>query len=769
MLRLKKVVKQHKYLISITFVLANIWFWFFCLPNPLFTTPTSTVLFSEDGRLLGAKIAEDEQWRFPANDSVPKRFRQCIIQFEDAYFNQHLGVNPISLFRALKQNINAGKVISGGSTISMQTIRLAKANPPRTYWEKIIEMVQAFRLECTYSKKKILTLYSANAPFGGNVVGIDAASWRYFGKLTHQLSWAESATLAVLPNAPSLIYPGKNQHKLLKKRNKLLKKLHEQGLIKSDDYQLALLESLPQKPNPLPTVSTHLVANATLKHKGKRLGTSIDYNMQEEVKQIVKHHQKILSNKEIHNIAALVIDVETGKVKAYVGNTNHPNKEHNNSVDIIQAARSSGSILKPFLYSAMLAEGKLLPKMLLNDTPSDITENYNKQFDGAVAADIALAKSLNIPALNLLKEYGVEKFHDQLQSLGFTTITRTPKNYGLSLIVGGAEVCLWDLAKAYRNMAYQINHPKIKKFNQTISYLSNPSKTTPKSPHQAAASFLTAKAMQNVVRPESESGWQLFGNQRIAWKTGTSHGFKDAWAVGMNQTYVVAVWSGNADGEGRPGIIGVKSSAPILFDIFNRIRGNNFIQPNNGFVEVETCKQSGYLFGRNCEDKIKTLTPQMGINATTCPYHITVHLNQEKNKRVNSNCYDLNNATTQHYFVLPTVMAWYFKRKHPWYKDLPPYDEACIQSNEQNFDFIYPKNFTKIFLPKDFDGNTQPIVFEVAHRKASNQLFWYLDGEYLATTQNNHKLPLKPSIGEHDLLVTDTSGKQIKKRFRIVR
>ncbi len=239
----------------------------FCLPNDLFEDPTATVITSSTNDLLGAQIASDGQWRFPHNDSVPEKFSVCIVQFEDEYFYKHPGFNPISIFKALKDNISSGEVKRGGSTLTQQVIRLSRKGKARTYTEKLKELILASRLELRDSKEDILAYYSSNAPFGGNVVGLDAASWRYYNRDAHQLSWAESATLAVLPNAPSLIYPGKNQERLLQKRNRLLKKLLESTILDTLTYELSIAEGLPQKPYALPQIAPHLLQKVVQSNK----------------------------------------------------------------------------------------------------------------------------------------------------------------------------------------------------------------------------------------------------------------------------------------------------------------------------------------------------------------------------------------------------------------------------------------------------------------------------------------------------------------------
>lgn len=747
-----------------------IWFFFFSLPRPLFSVPYSTILFSDDGQLMGATIAEDGQWRYPENDSVPQKFGICIRQFEDAWFDYHPGFNPVSLFRAFRQNISSGEVKSGGSTLTMQVIRLAKRNPKRTYAEKFIEIIQAVRLEMGYSKKSILNKYAAHAPFGGNVVGLDAASWRYFGKLPHQLSWSESATLAVLPNAPALIFPGKNQEKLENKRNLLLKKLRNEEFISEEDYQLALLEDLPQKPNPLPESAYHLLHTSSETHKGERIHSTLDAELQQQLRTVLFRHHQNLKATEIHNAAILVIETQTGEVKAYLGNTDDEENSHSNRVDIVQAARSSGSILKPFLYENMLAQGRLLPEMLLNDTPSDITENYDQTYDGAVPADDALARSLNIPAIDMLKRFGVERFYHQLQKLDFTTVNRSPEHYGLSLIVGGAEVNLWELSRAYRNLAWQLNHPEKEEFIQDISYRSEEIQNfSPKrSPFQPQASFLTAKALQQVIRPDAESGWRMFGKSTVAWKTGTSHGFKDAWAVGITPEFVVGVWVGNADGEGRPGIIGVKAAAPLMFDVFSHLKtGKNFPEPSNDWIVVETCSVSGYKAGKNCPVK-KIKVSALAENLEACPFHQLIHLDKTGHYRVTSTCHPVSDMQQKTWFVLPAVQEWYFERKNLGYKKLPPFHPDCEVQNALPFAFIYPRNFTKILLPVDLQGNRQKVIFQLAHRSPADKVFWYLDSKFIGTSQHTHQMPLQPAAGEHILVLSDEKGNRLVKKFTIV-
>lgn len=764
-MRIKSSLKKHYLKVFVGIFL--IWFLFFSLPQPLFTYSTSTILYSAENQLLGATIAEDEQWRFPYNDSIPEKFKICITEFEDTHFYHHFGVNPISLLRAFKQNIISGKVISGGSTLTMQTIRLAKHNPKRTIWEKCKEIVQATRLECTNSKNSILAMYCSNAPFGSNVVGLDAASWRYYGKNPDELTWAECATLAVLPNAPSLIYPGKNQEKLLLKRNKLLTKLKAEKSISEEEYQLSLTEPLPNKPFPLPNNAYHLVQNASKQFKGQRLKTSIKLQYQEKLNQIVQYHHTMLQASEIQNICAIIVEIKTGNVLAYVGNAKDQTQAK--AVNIIQAKRSSGSILKPFLYAKMIENGTLLPQQLISDVPSDITENFDGTYSGMVNADEALAKSLNIPAIKELNIYGVNTFYNELKKLEFSTLNQNASHYGLSLIVGGAEIKLWDLVRAYRNMAYKLQYAENDdEFSTQIQYFPSEEQKA-KFSFNPNAIYLTFKAMQKVNRPTTELGWQVFGRNDIAWKTGTSHGFKDAWSVGISSEFVVGVWVGNASGEGRPGIVGVKAAAPVLFDVFNFLpKSSAFKIPKDQWKKVTTCAVSGFLANENCPIKKDIFIPKEAFPKQVCKFHKIIHLDESEQYRVNSNCYQIAKMKTKVWFTLPALEESYYQTKHPEYKPLPPFSPKCM-SESYSLAFIYPRQFNKMFLPKDAQGNVQAIVFQATISDSNAELLWYLDDNFIGKTSFPHKIPVNTDKGKHTIMVLHNSGISLRKSFEVIK
>lgn len=681
----------------------------FCLPRQLFHVPYSTVVTDRNNELLGARIALDGQWRFPPRTTTPAKIQACFIEFEDNHFFHHWGVNPVSIGRAAYQNLKAGRVISGGSTITMQTIRLARNNP-RTFSEKFIEMIWATRLEFRYSKEKILSLYVSHAPFGGNVVGLDAAAWRYFGHSADDLSWAEAAMLAVLPNSPAMIHLSKSRQALLDKRNRLLTRLHTKGVLDDSSYELALSEPLPQEPKPLPQIAPHLTDYFYQTRNGNYSVSTIDRGIQLQIEELIERWNGEFSRSDIRNIAILVIDVQKNQPIAYCGNVHFNKTNSGNQVDIIRSPRSTGSILKPFLYYAMLQEGSILPHTLLPDIPININgfapQNFSQQFEGAVPASEALARSLNIPTVTMLQRYGVPKFYNFLKQTGISTLTRPASHYGLSLILGGAEGTLWDITCAYTDMARCLKGLDKTDCSLLLSDSAhNASSVVPTSSFSPCAVWQTFEAIKEVNRPE-EIDWRTIPSmQTIAWKTGTSYGFRDAWAVGVTPRYAVGVWVGNATGEGKPGLVGARTAGPVMFDVFNLLPSSPwFVRPSEGFVDAEVCHLSGHLKGRFCEETDTILILPAGLKTEACPYHHRINLSADGTQRIYESCINTEAAIQKNWFTLPPVWEWYYKQRHPEYKTLPPFKPGCGEDILRPMQFVYPTMNARIFYPDKWTG-----------------------------------------------------------------
>jgi penicillin-binding protein 1C len=789
--RIKSYLKKPKVIIILSFLLVLLLLFWFCLPKPLFNSPTSYVIDDTDGQLLGASIATDGQWRFPPNSEVPEKFKQCIITFEDKRFMHHPGFDVLALGRAIKQNFHSNKVTSGGSTITMQVIRLATKHK-RNVWNKLIEIFMAMRLEAGYSKNEILSLYTSNAPFGSNVIGLDAASWRYFGRSPDKLSWGEMAAMAVLPNSPSLVHPGKNRKILLKKRNLLLDKLYHQGIIDSTTAALAKFEPVPDRPMPLPQLAPHLLErfksdHQTNMHGDTRLRTSIRSSLQQQVNEILERHHQVLKSNEINNIAAVVLDVETGAALAYAGNIAHPeDPEMESDVDVVDAPRSPGSTLKPMLYASMLHDGLLLPNSLMPDIPTQIAgyhpENFDLGYDGAVPASRALSRSLNVPAVKMLQQFKYERFYDVLQKMGITTLKKPADHYGLSLILGGGENTLWELSGAYADMARVLNHYIKYNGKYDPADYHNPVYSIPiekRKPEfeksgllDAGSIYYTLQAMEEVMRPGEEMLWQQFSSsQRVAWKTGTSFGFRDGWAIGITPKYVVGVWVGNTDGEGRPNLTGISTAAPALFEIFRLLPVTRdwFEMPVGEMVKIKVCHQSGYRVGEYCDDTDEMWVPKSGLKVPVCPYHQLVHLSADGKWQVTGNCTPPDQIINKHWFVLPPSMEYYYKTKNYQYRVLPPFRPDCVQAeNAAPMEVIYPKDGAKIYVPLEADGTRGRVIFNAAHRQAGVKIFWHLDDKYVGETKDFHQMALNPSPGKHVLTLVDGNGNTVHIGFEVL-
>lgn len=713
-----------------------------CLPRDLFKgTEYSTVVLDRNGELVGAHIAEDGQWRFPPSDTVPYKFETALIEFEDRYFRYHPGVNPVSIVRAAAGNIRAGHITAGGSTITMQVIRLSR-NRERTFRQKIIETVQATRLELRCSKRKILAMYASHAPFGGNVVGLEAAAWRYFGRPASELSWGEAATLAVLPNAPGHIHPGKGRERLFEKRNRLLLRLKERGRITDEEYALAYSEPLPGQPVPLPRYAPHFVDRYVETSQGQTIRTNLDLSVQKRVSDLADSWSDGLSERGIADLAAVVMDVNTGETIAYVGNASQYRTRTGQDVDIARSPRSTGSILKPLLYCALLQEGGILPESLIPDLPVNLggfsPQNFDMKFSGAVPADKALARSLNVPSVHMLRKFGVDKFYNLLKECGMTTLYRDAGEYGLSLILGGAEGTLVDITGIFAGLS--------------STYQSMDTKGA--ALHDRTALWYTFDALKEVNRPD-EMDWKTVRSVRkVAWKTGTSFGFRDAWAVGVTPEYAVGIWAGNAGGQGVPGLTGAQAAGPLLFGILNALpRKYNsgayadkgwFLEPAPGeYITSEVCRESGFLKGIDCTAADTVMLPKSAMKSDPCPYH-TVYKGKS-------------------YFALPPAMEWYYRQEHPEY--CPPPSE----SNGSPMGFIYPEPGAEIMIPRLADGSPGSVVFSLAHRNPSAKVFWHIDNSYICETTVIHQVSLTPEPGIHTVTVTDMGGNTASVTFEILK
>jgi penicillin-binding protein 1C len=744
------------------------------LPSPLLEENYSLIVNDEDGDYLRVFLNDDEQWCFPPSDSVrvPDKLQKAVICFEDNYFYWHPGVNPVSVMRASYQNISNGRIVSGASTITMQVARMVEKKP-RTFFNKFLEMFLALKIEFYYSKEEILKIYLDHVPFGGNIKGYRAAAEKYFEKTPSELSWAEAAALAVLPNSPGIVNLSSGKDILKQKRDRLLKKLHENGEIDESAFKLALLEPIISRVYPFRITAPHLTQ--VIKDKtaeGTYVNTTINKNIQLYVELIAKEQSRSLKREGIRNCAALIMETQTGKIKAYVGSQDYFDADAQGMVNGVTASRSSGSILKPFLYALSMDEGIIIPQTLIKDVRSYFDaftpQNADEKFSGILPAKEALIRSLNIPAVRLLNTYGIYRFYSFLKNAGVSTLFRPADDYGLPLIIGGAEVNMMDMAMMYGGLANSgmFSKPYYLKEDSSSSGASTSQLISP------GACLLVLDMLKELKRPGAEYYWEQYQNQRpIAWKTGTSYGGKDAWAVGVSPEWTIAVWAGNFDGDSNPNLSGAASAGPLLFEIFNYLphdpRAKWFDIVGYEFNEGTICNQTGFLAGPYCDDKVAADLPSHMYPLRLCPFHKNVFVDESAEYSVCSRCWE-EGYREKHYTVYPADVVYHLKQRGHLVEDLPAHNPACAQmANINQLEFLYPVNSTKIWLPKDYDGDYEKIVSRIAHKKPASSVFWYLDDTYLGITKDKHEMAISIDNGWHNLSVIDQEGHEDKIKFYV--
>lgn len=743
------------------------------LSVPRFATIQSTVIFDRQGNLLAGRVAADGQWRFGPPQSIPERYRRALLMFEDERFLLHPGVDPLSIVRATVSNVRAAHVVSGASTLTMQVARMARNAPTRNLSDKVIEAALALRTEWSLSKDEILSLYATHAPFGGNILGLEAAAWRYFGRTPQDLTWAEAATLAVLPNSPAVMHPGRNRTTLTAKRDRLLRRLAADGAMDGETLALALAEPIPDKPRPLPQLAPHLLHHLSQRGRG-RTRTTLDAVLQSGSGVVLARHQQTLAGRGIHNLSALIVDNSTGAILAYHGNV-MADGHHEDQINMVESPRSTGSLLKPFIYEALLSTGELLPEQLVADVPVTLggfaPENFGKAFDGAVPASEALSRSLNIPAVLELQTLGVAAFLSHLRGLGITTLTASDETYGLSLALGGASGTLRELAGLYASLARAamgIENPVVTPFVEA-----GDARLRPTSVMDSAAAYLTVEALRTGHRTEGEEGPVPLGSGRsIAWKTGTSQGHRDAWAIGVTRGYTVAVWAGNADGEGRNGLTGKLAAGPVMFELFDLLPLERWFDPPASLESVKVCAHSGMKASENCEHTRIQASTSAGVNSMPCTFCHTLTLAPDRDERVHSDCARVASMRRRSWFALPPEQEVIYRQNHPEYRALPRWRAGCTPKDGVEMGtlaILSPAPGGKLVVPLDLDGHRGETIFSATHRDTSARVFWHLDSTFLGATERLHRLAVSPEPGPHVLTLVDEQGDRVERRFEILR
>jgi penicillin-binding protein 1C len=766
------------------------------LPDPLFPAGPSQVILSASGQLLRVFLNPRQQYQLPllphrtggrqpdnsgasgsesgrtaaagtALPVVPAKLRDAVVRYEDRRFYSHPGIDAAAVLRALYDNLRAGRRVSGASTITMQVARLAGGRP-RTLASKLLEMLQSLKLEALLSKQEILALYLNHAPFGGNIVGFRAASYRYFGKDPSLLTWAEAAALAVLPNAPGLIDPQRNRADLYSKRNRLLRLLAERRLLDGETLERALIEPLPVRLFPFPFQAPHLSEHLHATRPQEVVRTTIEASLQRQVEEVVRYRMESAGRLGVHNAAVLVAETDSGKIRVYVGSSDYYDRAHNGQVDGVQARRSTGSLLKPFLYALAMDEGLLLPETRIQDIPSQFgafsPQNIDLSYRGLIPAAESLVLSLNVPAVRLLSEYGLERYYHFLGLAGLEGLFRPPQDYGLTLILGGAEASLLELAGLYRGLG------RLGLFCSLSLVEGEPERPGLRliSP---GASYLVLQILTRLGRPGAEYYWENYQSGRpLSWKTGTSYGQKDAWSIGVNPRWIVAVWVGNFTGEGNANLRSSALAAPLLFDVFNilpdRGREEWFRPPAGGLQPVRLCRETGYRAGPDCPDTYVASAPAGAKPLPQCPYHKKIFVTLDGCYRVNALCWEPGKYREEIRLFYPPAVAQYLRERGQLVEQIPPFQPGFSGTDGlPSLRIVYPEEGAKIWIPRDLDGEEQKLTLRAAHLEPDSVLYWYADNIYLGVTRERHAWSARFSRGRHELQIIDTRGNRASRSF----
>ncbi|HEH5491301.1 TPA: penicillin-binding protein 1C [Campylobacter coli] len=700
----------------------------------------SKILYDKNGEILSVFLNDEEQWHIKSTD-IPKRLKIAVINYEDRKFYSHFGVDFLALMRAFVNNFNSTQR-SGASTISMQTIKLWDKKD-RTYFNKFNEIIQSFALENAFSKDEILKLYLSNAPYGGNLVGYEAAILFYFDKNPKDLTWAQAALLAILPNQPGLINLEKNKTKLLNKRNKLLAKLYERKLINKDIYELSLKEPLPNF-KPRKNIAPHL-ALRLLNDDNKEIFSSIDKKIQLKIEKKAKEFSYTLQQKGIQNLAIILADTKTRKVLAYVGSQDFYDMANLGQINGNTAKRSVGSTLKPFLYALSIDEGIIAPESILLDVPTFFSnfnpQNANKKYYGIISAREALQRSLNVPFVSLLQDYGYEKFFYKLKTfLNFED--ENYKRYGLSLILGTKELSLEDLVKLYLGLA---NYGEL----ANLSFIRDENLSGVVRMFSKGSAYLTLEAMKELQRV----GLENYNKEKIiSWKTGTSYGRKDAWAIGATPKYTLGVWVGNFNGEANANLYGVSIAGDLLFEILGLLDEVDLeFAPSDDLMTIKLDSISKYRYDENLNTSyIHTLYPKEANILRTSPFLKKVY--EYQGKELDSKDIHFKDAKAFIKLDLPAYALHFFQQRNFKF------------SSKKGVNIIYPKDNLKLILAKDLNG-MKGLVAKVANLN-NEKLFWYLNQKLIYEgNENTQNLNLKE--GKYQLFIISQSGEQDTVWFEI--
>ncbi len=736
-------------------------FLLFLILHLLFPLPDkmeySTLITDNKGEVIHAFLTKDEKWRMKTElEEISPLLRKTIVQKEDKYFYYHIGINPFAVTRAFFMNVFQLKRTSGASTITMQVARALEPKR-RNLANKIIEMFRALQLEWTYSKAEILQLYLNLVPYGGNIEGVKSASILYFGKNPNHLSLAEITALSIIPNRPSSLVMGKNNDEIIRQRNKWLHRFAKEKIFTAKEIEDALAEPLTAVRMVVPKRLPHL--SYKLKQSGDvNIQTTIDFNTQQKIEKLVGDYVRSQRLSNIRNASIMIIDNETHRVIAYVGSGDFKDTTDGGQVNGAAAVRQPGSTLKPLLYGLCFDEGLLTPKKMMNDVPVNYAgyapENYDKNFKGPVTVEYALEHSLNIPAVKALNMLGKERMIETLSRMGFKQIQAKQKSLGLSLILGGCGTTLEQLTGMYSSFA-----------NEGIyyqpSFVMGDSSFQRKRILSADASYMITDILSRINRPDFPISWDATARlPRIAWKTGTSYGRRDAWSIGYNKKYTVGVWVGNFSGVGSSHLSGAETATPLLFRIFNTLdydADREWFTPPKDLEQRMVCSETGLPPAAHCSNLVLDYFIA-GISSTQiCNNLSEIAVSADEKISYCKSCEPAAGFKRKTYkLIAPELQNW-MQTNSIAFETIPPHYPGCEKIFKDGAPLITsPVNGTEYLISKK---NPEPLQLVCETGNDVSRVFWYINNKFYKATDAGSKQFFVPAEGVIKISCADDKGR----------
>ena len=736
------------------FVLFLVLNWLFPLPDKI---EYSTVVTDNKGEVIHAFLTRDGQWRMKTElAEISPLLRKTIIEKEDRYFYYHPGVNPVAMLRALGRNILHGRRTSGASTITMQVARALEPKP-RTYWNKLVEVFRAFQLEWKYNKDQILQLYLNKVPYGGNIQGVKSASLLYFGKNPDHLSLAEITALSVIPNRPSTLVMGKHNDGIVAERNKWLRRWAREGIFTPKEIEDALAEPLAAKRGVVPDLVPQLALK--LKKSGRDvIHTTIDLNTQLKIEKLVKDYSRTLALNNIRNAAVIVLDNQTHRVVSYIGSADFHDSVDGGQVNGAAAIRQPGSTLKPLLYGLCIDAGLLTPKMTIMDVPVNFEgyapENYDQKFNGYVTMDYALGHSLNIPAVKSLKALGKDVLIRKLAACDFRQVDKDRNKLGLSMILGGCGATLEEMTGLYSIFANE---------GRWVRPRYSTEDTAPQGERvlSPAATFMINDILSKVTRPDFPVNWTSTVHlPKIAWKTGTSYGRRDAWSIGYNRRYTVGIWVGNFSGVGVPELSGANVATPLLFTVFNTIDYDDdeawFSQPADCDIRM-VCTETGLPPADFCTHLVTDYFIPLVSPSRKCDNMQEVFVSADEKISYCRACLPVSGYKKKLYRVVPPEMREYFDLNHMAYETIPPHNPACEKVFKEGGPVVIsPANGSEYLINRK---DPEPLQLRCRVGNDVGKVYWYINDQFYKAGDAGTRQFFIPQEGPVKISCTDDKGR----------